>query len=165
MATGDLNEYKIRQLVQGGAPIDVFGVGTELATSADAPNLGVVYKLVELQTEAGRRYTAKFSEEKATYPGAKQVFRYADHDEITCSSESRPARIARPLLRPVILRGELTDAPPEITAIRSYSAQALTEIPAACRRLESPEPFPVEYSPALLGLAEEAHERVCGGTP
>ncbi len=49
MATGDLNEYKIHELVAARAPIDVFGVGTELATSADAPTLGVVYKMVELE--------------------------------------------------------------------------------------------------------------------
>ncbi len=49
MATGDLSEHKIHELVAAGAPIDSFGVGTELATSADAASLGVVYKLVELE--------------------------------------------------------------------------------------------------------------------
>ena len=53
MATGDLNEYKIHELVAARAPIDVFGVGTELATSADAPSLGVIYKMVEMETPAG----------------------------------------------------------------------------------------------------------------
>src|SRR5580692_6368798 len=77
MATGDLNEYKIHELVAARAPIDVFGVGTELSTSADAPTLGVVYKMVELE-DAGnhRRYTAKLSEDKHTLPGSKQVFRF-----------------------------------------------------------------------------------------
>ncbi len=163
MATGDLNEQRINELVEAGAPIDAFGVGTELATSADAPNLGVVYKLVELQSEAGRRYTAKFSEEKTTYPGVKQVFRYADHDEIACSSECRPARVAEALLRPVILHGELADALPEIAAVRSYAAQALARIPAASRRLDSPEPYRVHYSPALLGLMGEARQQASGG--
>jgi nicotinate phosphoribosyltransferase len=67
MASGDLNEYRIREIVAAGAPIDAFGVGTELATSADAPSLGVVYKLVEI----GDRYTAKFSPDKVTLPDAK----------------------------------------------------------------------------------------------
>src|SRR5271156_4122173 len=106
MATGDLNEHKIHELVAAQAPIDVFGVGTELATSADAPSLGVVYKMVELEDAAGRRYTAKLTEDKHTLPGAKQIFRYADHDQLARSTEcpccppgSRPAEA---LLRPVI---------------------------------------------------------------
>ena len=76
MATGDLNEYKIHELVAARAPIDVFGVGTELSTSADAPTLGVVYKMVELEDSGHRRYTAKLSEDKHTLPGSKQIFRY-----------------------------------------------------------------------------------------
>ena len=83
MATSDLNEYKILEFAAARAPIDAFGVGTDLATSTDSPNLGVVYKLVELDG----RYTAKFSEDKHTLPGAKQVFRFADHDVIACSWE------------------------------------------------------------------------------
>src|SRR5271169_6449004 len=59
MATGDLNEYKIHELVAARAPIDSFGVGTDLSTSADAPSLGVVYKMVELEDSGSRRYTAK----------------------------------------------------------------------------------------------------------
>ncbi len=83
MATSDLNEYKILEFAAAGAPIDAFGVGTDLATSADSPHLGVVYKLVELNG----RFTAKFSEDKHTLPGAKQVFRFAAHDVIACSWE------------------------------------------------------------------------------
>ena len=40
MVSGDLDEYRIRELVNAGAPIDSFGVGTQLATSADAPAHG-----------------------------------------------------------------------------------------------------------------------------
>ena len=61
MATGDLNEYKIQELMAARAPIDVFGVGTELATSADAPSLGVVYKLVELEDAGGRPLSRRSS--------------------------------------------------------------------------------------------------------
>ena len=59
MATGDLNEYKIHELMAARAPIDVFGVGTELAPSADAPSLGVIYKMVEMEDARGRRYPIK----------------------------------------------------------------------------------------------------------
>src|SRR5947209_473626 len=96
MATGDLNEYKILELVAANTPIDVFGVGTELATSSDAPTLSVVYKLVEITSNGERRYTAKYSEDKTTLPGAKQVIRYGDHDCLTCAHECTPAKPGAP---------------------------------------------------------------------
>ncbi len=127
MATGDLNEYKIHELVAAGLPIDLFGVGTELATSADAPALGVVYKMVEME-RAGedRRYTLKLSDDKATLPGAKQVFRYPDHDLLARSSEcpscpggktaGSSAVEVEALLQPVILRGRLLEPLPSASA-------------------------------------------------
>ncbi|HSW48641.1 MAG TPA: hypothetical protein VLH09_00630, partial [Bryobacteraceae bacterium] len=158
MVTGDLNEYRIRDLVEAGAPIDAFGVGTELATSSDAPNLGVVYKLVELESNGTRRYTAKFSEEKATYPGAKQVFRFPDHDEICCAWEQRPSDGARTLLRPVLSGGRLVEPLPSPGEARSIAAKALEQLPQGLRRLEEAETYRVEYSPALLEVAEAARK-------
>lgn len=74
MASGDLDEYRIARLVEAGTPIDGFGVGTELITSRDAPALGMVYKLVEMDGEG----KFKLSPGKKTYPMAKQVFRSRD---------------------------------------------------------------------------------------
>ena len=65
MVSGDLDEYKIRDIVAAGAPVDAFGVGTELATSGDAPSMGTVYKLVEVDICGIKRFTAKFSQDKA----------------------------------------------------------------------------------------------------
>ena len=73
MATNELDEDSIAELVRSGAPIDAFGVGTALATSSDAPSLSAVYKLVELQSGSSHTYTAKYSAEKNTLPAAKQV--------------------------------------------------------------------------------------------
>jgi nicotinate phosphoribosyltransferase len=160
MATGDLNEFRIRDLVAAAAPIDVFGVGTELATSTDAPSLGVVYKLVELEADGAPRYTAKFSEDKITFPAAKQVFRFADHDEIGCAWETRPPDESKSLLRKVLASGELVESLPDATSARSHSSKALEAFPAACRRLEDPEPYRVAYSPALLTLADQARKRM-----
>jgi nicotinate phosphoribosyltransferase len=106
MATNDLDEQRIAQLLADGAPIDAFGVGTALATSIDAPALGVVYKLVELESPDGRAFPAKHSEGKRTVAGAKQVFRYADFDIVGRASECRPeAGECEALLRPVMLGG------------------------------------------------------------
>jgi nicotinate phosphoribosyltransferase len=75
VASGDLNEFKIRDLLAAGAPIDLFGVGTELVTGRDEPSLSTVYKLVEQETSHGLVGRSKLSTEKETYPFAKQIYR------------------------------------------------------------------------------------------
>jgi nicotinate phosphoribosyltransferase len=77
VASGDLEEVQIARLVAAGAPIDTWGVGTELGTSRDAPALGGVYKLVAdaMADGSGWRPVWKRSPAKATIPGPKQVFR------------------------------------------------------------------------------------------
>ncbi|MYF79232.1 MAG: nicotinate phosphoribosyltransferase, partial [Chloroflexi bacterium] len=71
MASGGLDEHSISQLVASCAPIDAFGVGTRFGTSADAPYIDSVYKLVEIDG----RPVIKLSTSKVTKPWAKQVFR------------------------------------------------------------------------------------------
>ena len=168
MATGDLNEYKILELVAVRAPIDAFGVGTDLATSADAPSLGAVYKLVEVQTGETKRYTAKFSADKSTVPGAKQVFRYADHDLVACSWECPPWRGDKhpvALLRPVIAAGELVEALPDTHAARAHCAASLEELPRAIRTLfDAKQPYPVHHSAELKKLIRQART-AAGASP
>ena len=168
MATGDLNEHKIHELVAARAPIDMFGVGTELATSADAPYLGVVYKLVELETSgkaAIKRYTLKLSEDKQTLPGSKQIFRYADHDLLARSTEcpSCPAGSApsEALLRPVIIGGRLVEPLPTATQARKYAAESLAKLPAPCHSLfENPGAWKVDVSTELECLYERVRQGV-----
>ncbi len=82
VASGDLNEHRIAELRAAGAPIDVYGVGTDLVTSIDAPSLGGVYKLVEIDRGGETTPIAKFSEGKATLPGAHQVHRFHEGGRI-----------------------------------------------------------------------------------
>lgn len=160
MATGDLNEYKILELVAAGAPIDAFGVGTDLATSADAPSLGAVYKLVEMEVGGERRFTAKYSEDKATLPGAKQVFRYLGRDVIGRAGEC-PQGACEALLKPVILKGELVQDLPSAAAARERAQAGLRALPKKLRSLfECDPPYPVELSDELLHLMEEVRQLV-----
>lgn len=164
MVTGDLNEHKIHELIAAQAPIDSFGVGTELATSADAPTLGVVYKLVELDQSGNRRYTLKLSEDKHTLPGAKQIFRYADHDVLARASEcpSCPpgAAPAEALLRPVILGGQLLEPLPSAAEARAHAAECLARLPSTAQSLfEAHDGWRVEISTELECL----YQRVSWG--
>lgn len=155
MATGDLNEVKIADLVEDGAPIDSFGVGTELATSFDAPALAAVYKLVEIESGGVKRPTAKYSPDKQTLPGAKQVFRYRGKDVVGCAGECSPGRpedgIPEALLHPVLLNGRLIETLPSAAEAREYCLDAV-------KRLD-PEQHRVEYSDELLRVAEEHNRR------
>jgi len=159
MATGDLNEYKILELVAENAPIDAFGVGTELATSLDAPSHGAVYKLVELNDGKTKRYTAKFSDDKHTMPGAKQVFRFPERDIIghaqDCIQDGAEA-----LLQPVILKGKLVAPLPSAAGIRSYAARAIEQLPRNLRSLfPCDPPRQIEYGPSLLSLLDSLKEQ------
>jgi nicotinate phosphoribosyltransferase len=149
MASGDLNEDKIRALIQASAPIDAFGVGTELATSADAPSLSAVYKIVEIDVGGIKRYTAKYSPDKVTWPGTKQVFRFDGVDQIACSWECPSCPPGSPpskaLLRPVLLNGRLLGPLPSISDVRDYCQKSLQSVRPGQT---------IEYSPDLTALAE-----------
>lgn len=146
MASGDLDETKIRALVEAGAPIDAFGVGTELATSADAPTLSAIYKLVEIEG----RPTMKFSGEKTSLPGAKQVYRGESGDTLALAAERIEAR-GQPLLRPVIRGGRLVEPLPDVKEARTYAARAMAARPRNPR---------VEHSPGLRALVESLRNSV-----
>jgi nicotinate phosphoribosyltransferase len=153
MASGDLDEYKIRELVRAGAPIDAFGVGTQLSTSADAPNMGAIYKLVEVEICGIKRYTAKYSDEKGSYPGAKQVFRDKHRDVIARSGECGNGEA---LLRPVLLGGHLIEPLPGIEQSRARAAESIAKLPERLRALElAEEPWPVIQSRELRELIEQ----------
>lgn len=146
MATGDLDEYRIRELVSAGAPIDAFGVGTQLATSADAPSMGTIYKLVEVEICGIKRFTAKFSQDKSSLPGSKQVFRDVARDVVARSGECGKGEA---LMRPVILGGQLVEPLPTLEQARARAAEYVAKLPAALRELEIAEPWPVIYSREL----------------
>jgi nicotinate phosphoribosyltransferase len=159
MASGDLDEYRIRDLVAAGAPIDSFGVGTQLATSADAPNLSAVYKLVELEISGIQRFTAKFSDDKSSYPGAKQIFRDVHRDVIARSGECGRGEA---LLRPILLGGRLIEPLPTIEQARQRAAESIAKLPESLRQLEVAEPWPVIYSRELRELIERTRHNLLG---
>jgi len=153
MVSGDLDEYRIRELVRAGAPIDAFGVGTQLATSADAPNMGAIYKVVEVEICGIKRYTAKYSEDKGSFPGAKQVFRDKHRDVIARSGECGNGEA---LLRPVLLGGHLIEPLPGIEQARRRAAESIAGLPERLRALEvAEEPWPVIHSRELRELTEQ----------
>jgi nicotinate phosphoribosyltransferase len=146
--SGDLDEYRIAELVAAGAPIDGFGAGTRLVTGGDVPALGGVYKLVE---SAGRP-VMKRSSNKATLPGRHQVMRSAGVDTIGLASEQLPGRR---LLEPVLRAGVRVAEPPPLDAIRDHAAAELAALPEPVRALRDPATVPAALSPAVEALRDE----------
>ena len=160
MASGDLDEFKIRDLVRAGAPIDSFGVGTQLATSADAPAMSAIYKLVELEIQGIKRFAAKFSPDKISVPGAKQVFRDVARDVIARSGECGKGEA---LMRPVILGGQLVEPLPTLDQSRARAAGMLATLPPRLRELDvAEEPWPVIYSRELRELIGRTEKNLVG---
>jgi nicotinate phosphoribosyltransferase len=166
--SGDLDENRIEALLQGGARIDAFGVGTALSTSADAPSVGVIYKLVEVEVGGRIRSTAKFSEAKKTYPGRKQVFRFSSGegtfsgDVIGLEGETFPA--AEPLLVPVMRHGRrlepaLQDAATTARAAQQRFLATRARLPRPVAALGAADPpFPASYSNRLEELCEHLRQ-------
>ncbi len=159
MVSGDLDEYRIRDLVAAGAPIDSFGVGTQLATSADAPHMGATYKMVELEICGIKRFTAKYSDDKASQPGAKQIFRDVARDVIARSGECGNGEA---LLRPIILGGSLVEPLPTLAQARERAAQSIAKLPPSLRELEVAEPWPVIQSRELRELIGQTRSNLRG---
>jgi len=162
IASGDLNEYRIEGLVKAGAPIDSFGVGTDLATSRDVPALSVIYKLVETEQQGRVEYKAKFSEEKVYFPGRKQVFRFMEdgrchHDVIARAQETYPN--AAPLIEPLMQAGRRLEARQTSEQIRAQALANLEQLPEIYHALRNAPPYPVEYSTALERLLDEFRDQ------
>jgi nicotinate phosphoribosyltransferase len=152
-ASGNLDEQRVRDLVAQGAPIDGYGIGTRMNTSADAPYLDCAYKLQEYDGDPKR----KRSEGKATWPGRKQVYRRIDAEgrwmgDVVTLADHRVAD-ANPLLQPVIRGGRLVAPLPALPQSRDRCAAGVATLPDAFRSLEASAIAPVEIAPCLHELA------------
>jgi nicotinate phosphoribosyltransferase len=157
--SGDLNEFILDDLTARGAPIDGFGVGTELVTSRDDPALQGIYKLVATTRYGETTYRVKTSEGKRTLPGAKQIYRtYSDSGEILkdilALETEKPPRGADRIMSQVLKDGKLSHRLPSITAIRERAAKQVASLPARFKALEGSEPAPVTLSRKLEELSE-----------
>ena len=148
VVSGDLEENQISQLTAARAPIDSFGVGTDLGTSRDSPVVNGIYKLVAHRVGGSWRDVRKRSPEKATVPGAKQVFReYVDGemhaDVIARVEEQLPGR---PLLVPFVRGGR----PVREETLEQMRDRARAELLALPSDLWAPDgegrAYPVAYS-------------------
>lgn len=157
-SSGSLDEYTLADLLGRGAPIDGFGVGTHLDTSADAPYLDCAYKLMEYAGQPRR----KRSEGKATWPGRKQVYRHYDEhgamtgDILTVEGDTQTGEA---LLRPVMRAGKRLAPSESLADLRARCAAELKRLPAHLRRLANGPAYPVTIASALRQMAQTVDRR------
>lgn len=178
-ASGDLDEDRMAALLASGARIDAFGVGTALATSSDAPALGVIYKLVEIERGGEVHSAAKLSRAKVTYPGRKQVFRMAGANgkfaEDVIALEGEQFAGAEPLLVPVMREGRRVLPAEELTETQKRCLANLERLPQGLvhgRAMQTDDgrhaglvapaasSYPVRHSPRLEALLDDVRRRV-----
>jgi nicotinate phosphoribosyltransferase len=158
LVSGNLDEYALGTFAKERAPVDGFGIGTRLTTSEDAPSLECAYKLQEY----GGRPRRKRSDQKATWPGRKQVYRTINTegvmqgDRVTLADETEDGI---PLIQPCILENQRFAPPESLAKIRERVARQLQGLPEPLKSLQTEPTYPVKISPALEDLAETVDRR------
>jgi nicotinate phosphoribosyltransferase len=155
-ASGGLDEHEVAELVRAGAPVDAFGIGTQLGVSADAPYVDVVYKLVEFDG----RPVLKLSPAKASAPGRKQIWRGPSDDVIGLRDEAAPGPNHEPLLEPVMRAGRRLAPAPAIEEMRARFQRDLAALPVKAARLTHPEHVVAHRTEALAALTADTAEAV-----
>jgi nicotinate phosphoribosyltransferase len=177
-ASNDLDEQLIGSLIEQGARIDTFGVGTKLVTAFDQPALGGVYKLGASRDEGGVwRESIKLSEQpiKISNPGVLAVKRLRRagelvgdviYDELAgfagpalhdIEDPTRPPVApsfdeAEDLLVRYLDAGRSVRDPDDLATARARAAQELAQLSPRTRRFLNPQPYPV-------GLDAHVHAR------
>ncbi len=155
-ASGNLDEFKIRDLLRKGVCADSFGVGTNMGTSIDAPCLDVIYKISEVSDEDGNFLpTMKLSKNKVTYPGRKQVFRIRDKKgrfikDMLCLEEERFK--GEPLLIKVVDKGQIIYQAPSLDKLRVFLEKNISKFNASLQDVYAKYRYPVIISPRLETL-------------
>jgi nicotinate phosphoribosyltransferase len=152
--SSDLNEYKIDAYARSGAPVDFYGVGTEMITAKPVSALSGVYKLVE--DNYGPRI--KLSDSKRTHPGRKQLCRITAEDggyRYDLLQLVDEQCVGMPLLEPAVEGGRRIRGTRTLRGIREYSMGCVAKLPDECRRIVAAKPYQLRISDKLQRLTEE----------
>ncbi|MET7299895.1 nicotinate phosphoribosyltransferase [Embleya sp. NPDC005575] len=148
VVTSDLDEYAIASL--RAAPVDAYGVGTQLVTGSGQPTASLVYKLVARAMsnapDAPLVAVAKKSPGKPSHGGRKSAVRRYDADGVAEAEVLRPFRAdaeavpgERELLVPLVVDGEIVGREP-LSAARARHARSREELPLSATQLSRGEP-------------------------
>ncbi|HEY4611836.1 MAG TPA: nicotinate phosphoribosyltransferase, partial [Bacteroidota bacterium] len=180
VVSNQLDEYVIRSLLQQGAPVDVFGVGTHLVTGRNSPALDGVYKLSVYSDRPRLKFSENFT--KTTLPGLKKVLRYSDASEkfyadaIVLDTEKTVDHIfhpfypeqkssieklkGEPLLHKVMENGKPVNGAVPLKETIAYAKDRLNRLSPEHRRFEFPHVYKVGISHKLMSLRSQLMEEI-----
>jgi len=161
IASSDLNEYKIADLIKQKAPIDLYGVGTELITAKPVAAIPGVYKLVE-DTDGPK---IKLSQGKETLPGKKQIYRQSDPDGKYCGDiialEHEKVE-GEPLLQPAVKEGKRVRGKPELSETRTYCLDAVSRLPDYLKKVRVKKKYAITLAHDLRSLIKQLTKQYTG---
>ncbi len=162
VGSGDLNEYKIMELIDNDAPFDSFGVGTELITSKDDPAMSGVYKLMEIIEDDKRILKSKFSTNKQTYPGKKEIYRIQKDGlfEKDIVSHYNEVYDGKKLLKTIFDKGKLVYKSPSLEVMREKSLKSLKNLSKSVKKLFNADKYRVEITKKLLEEQEKIKNKM-----
>jgi len=158
MVSGDLDEYKIKELIENGAKVDSFGVGTRMSTSSDAPFVDIVYKLVEIQKNGEKIPIVKLSPQKVTLPLRKQVYRKINENGIfekDVVAEEDEKFEGMQLLFVFVKDGERIKERETLEQTKGYIKKQIDSLPEELKRIRESNNYKVEVSDSLKAKLEE----------
>ena len=147
IASGGLDEYSIADLERNQAPIDIYGVGTKVSVSADAPWAETIFKMVEFNEMP----VSKTSEHKESAPYQKKVYRIMNdsgkylQDVITAANSTDTFRDGEELLIHRIRTGNLLEPAISLTNAQQFHRNVFDKLPARYKALSSPPLYPVTH--------------------
>ncbi len=178
-ASNELDEYRIKELIARGAPIDIWGVGTNLVTARDDSSLTGVYKLISREVDGRFVPAIKISDDpdKTSNPGLKQVYRFTDRDcsplgDLLALEGEKTGKGLRfydqsdltrfhtineygkidPLLSLKMKGGKLLEPPQDLRTIQGAAKDHLSRLPARFKTLRDPARYEVALSENLRNL-------------
>ncbi|MCE8425727.1 MAG: nicotinate phosphoribosyltransferase [Candidatus Methanoperedens sp.] len=165
VASGDLNEWKIDELMNKGARIDMFGVGTELITGRPNPALDGIYKLSDVIERGKHIPKMKLSEEtkKATLPGKKRVWRIIEDGKFVkdiIALDHEIIKNAAPILSQIVKNGKIVCKKPSLDKIRQIASENISKLPDIYKKLDNASEYPVEFSRELTELREKIVDKI-----
>lgn len=188
VASNDLDEFRVDELLRQGAPIDIFGVGTRLATGYGEAALSGVYKMAAIEKNGTFIPKMKVSDEmsKGTIPSRKNVYRYFNTDntmcfDIICQDDEivldgdvydikgngftvDKHLVSRCMHVPVFQNGTLVYSKPSLQDIQHYCAVNMQSLPESLKDIYNPEEYQVYISPKLYNLVESMRSAIHKGT-
>ncbi|HYH10712.1 MAG TPA: nicotinate phosphoribosyltransferase [Thermomicrobiales bacterium] len=167
LVSGDIDEYRIEEILGAGAPVDGFGVGGNLGVGLGTIDsgtvggvIGAVYKLVWFDSDEFHPSRIKLAGGKSTWPGRKQAYRIGNFERDVVQIDREPQPVGgRPLLLPIVENGIRVSPEETVQTIRQRALASLDSLPQSLRELTPSSQYPVEMSERLLALRQETIER------